>query len=90
MDNSKLKKRVLSQEDLFNFSELFKLESINVCRDKKDFYLFFNKLFNQIGDKNMSSKIIKYSQYFVQNNKRTYKEQLNKTVDRYLLVNKKK
>ena len=25
MDNSKLKKRSLSQEDLFNFSELFKL-----------------------------------------------------------------
>ena len=25
MDNSKLKKRNLSQEDLFNFSELFKL-----------------------------------------------------------------
>ena len=25
MDNSKLKKRILSQEDLLNFSELFKL-----------------------------------------------------------------
>ena len=72
-----------------HFAELFKLESINVCREKKDFYLFFNKLFNQIGDKEISSKIINHSQYFVQNNEITYKEQLNKTVDRYLLVNKK-
>ena len=72
-----------------HFAEYFKLESINVCREKKDFYLFFNKLFYQIGDKEISSKIINHSQYFVQNNEITYKEQLNKTVDRYLLVNKK-
>lgn len=67
-----------------HFEELIQLNEVNVCYKEEDFLQSCLDLNSQIGDKRLSKKLIKESQYFINPSKKSYGDNLHKLVKGYI------
>lgn len=68
--------------DEIHFSEFLNLKDVNTCFKEKDFYMSCKNLFNQIGNKAISSKLKNHSEFFVTKKSNSYGIQLKHLVDK--------
>ena len=70
--------------EIVHFSEFLELDVINKCFNESQFLNSCQRLYKQINDKNISSKLKEASSYFLTPSKISYGKQLKNLVKKYL------